>query len=77
MRMFQGAAMKLIETVIFFASDYSFNNYSFNFCRSLSSSRGETKKLQDSIFSDRNVRAVNIPNPWNFGQKSQGALRVG
>ena len=68
MRMFQGAAMKLIETVIFFASDYSFNDYNFKFCLSLSSSRGETKKIQDSILSDRNVRAVTVPNLWNFGQ---------
>ena len=73
---FQGAAMTLIETVIFSASDYSISNYNFNFSLSLSSSRGETKKLQDSIFSNRNVRAVTVPYPWNFRSKSQGVLRV-
>ena len=70
--MFQGAAMTLIETVIFSASDYS--NYNFNFSLTLSSSIGET--LQDSIFSDRNVRAVTVSNFWNFRSNSQGVLRV-
>ena len=74
--MFLGAAMTLIETVIFSASDYSISNYNFNLSLSLSSSRGETKKLQDSIFSNPNVRAVTIPNPWNFRSKSQGVFTV-
>ena len=48
--MFQGAAATLIETIIFTTSDYRISNYNLNFSLSLSSSRGETKKLQDSIF---------------------------
>ena len=68
--------MTLIETVIFSASDYSISNYYFNFSLSLSSSRGETKTLQDTIFSDRDVRAVTVRNPWNLRSKSQGVLRV-
>ena len=72
--MFLGAAMTPIETVTFSASDYSISNYSFSL--SLLYSRGETKKLQNSIFYNRNVRAVTVPNPWNFRSKSHGVLRV-
>ena len=68
--------MTMIETVIFSVSDSSISIYNFNFSLSLSSSRGETKKLQDSIFSNCNVRAVTVPNPWNFRSKSHGVLRV-
>ena len=46
--MFLGAAMTLIETVTFSASDYSISNYSFSL--SLSYFRGETKSYKIPYF---------------------------